>query len=762
MRKQSKTLSILLAVSLTLGSALPSSSLTIAAENTDTASTAAITVTPDPSLGTPDTGKDLAHLAFTTQTQDGTKTTNISANNYLYTAAIRNSYLEQTEDGGFLRMEFNGVSFWVEKYSSDLKEVSKITRIRFPLSKFGGYFKGKDARYIVCGEDNKDELEDKEVIRIIKYDMDWNELNHVSVYGANTQYPFHAGDVDMTEMDGTLYIHASHNMFKSEDGINHQANMSFAVNEETMEILTQHTNVSHNGKGGHGYVSHSFCQHIEQDGGNIYLLDHGDGYPRSVRLQKIDSGLQKVSKVLDILKIDGKIGENATGVSVGNLAISGDHLFMAGNSVEQFGELFKPAGSQRNLWVSIANKDMDSEPVFVWLTDYKKDGIWNANTPYVVPASDGNCYVIWENPYQTQEDDGTFLYTNKYYTLTKIAKIQPDGTIDGKIHTIYGNLSDCQPIITSDNQLVWYTTNSSSPLFYTLDLEKLDSYEFNGFPDIRKCTVTLASDSYTYDQKAKPHPSSGPAVTSISYGDYQLQKGVDYTLYYSDNSQPGTGYVNIIPKGFFSDPTQIVHEKLKIPFQVIYPENTPTPTIKPTAVPVISETPVPEKTPYREPGWFRSPSPGETKKPSAPGVPDSSKSPAAPNSGATKKPVVKTTAVPNKTTAPSTDQTQKTTSSRKKLSKVKNVKAVNLSSKKLQITWKLQTDANGYQIQYAQNKKFTKNKKSASVSNYRSYKIISGLKKGKIYYVRVRSYQKQTSGKIYGKWSKVVKCQIKK
>ena len=74
MRKQSKILSILLAVSLTLGSALPSSSLTIAAENTDTASTAAITVTPDPSLGTPDTGKDLAHLAFTAQTQDGTKT----------------------------------------------------------------------------------------------------------------------------------------------------------------------------------------------------------------------------------------------------------------------------------------------------------------------------------------------------------------------------------------------------------------------------------------------------------------------------------------------------------------------------------------------------------------------------------------------------------------------------------------------------------------------------------------------------------------
>ena len=759
MRKQSKILSILLAVSLTISvSVAPFSSS--ASEGMNAMETAAITVTPDPSLGTPDVRKDLPHLAFTTQTQDGMKTTNISANNYRYNAASCNSYLEETEDGGFLRVEYNGVSLRVEKYSSDLKEVSQIARILLPLPKFGGYFKGKDARYIVCGDENMDELEDKEVVRIIKYDMDWNERNHVSVYGANTQIAFRSGDVDMTEMDGTLYIHTSHNMFKGKDGINHQANMSFAVNEENMEILTQHTNISHHGEGGHGYVSHSFCQRIEQDGENVYLLDHGDGIPRSVCLQKIDSGLGKVSKALDILKIDGKRGENATGVSVGNLAISGDHLFMAGNSVEQFGELYTPAGSQRNLWVSIVNKNMDSEPVFIWLTDYEKDGTWNANTPYVVPASDGDCYVIWENPYQTQEDDGTFLYAKKYYTVTKIAKIKPDGTIDGKIHTIYGNLSDCQPIITSENQLVWYTTNSSSPLFYTLDLDQLDSYEFNGFPDIRKCTVSLASDSYTYDKKAMPHPSSGPAVTSITYGDYQLQEGVDYTLYYSDNSQPGTGYVNILPKGIFSDPTQIVHEKLVIPFQVIYPENTPA--VTPTAAPIISETPEPEGTPYREPGWFRSPSPNATKKPSVSDKPSSSKSPATPGTSATKKPSAKTTAAPDKTAVPSGNNTQNTVSSKGKLSRIQNVKAVNLNSKKLQITWSTQNGVSGYQLQYAQNKKFKKNKKTASAGKYRPYKIVSGLKKNKTYYIRVRAYNRENSGKVYGKWSKTVKCKIKK
>ena len=321
-------------------------------------------------------------------------------------------------------------------------------------------------------------------------------------------------------------------------------------------------------------------------------------------------------------------------------------------------------------------------------------------------------------------------------------------------------------------------------MFYTLDLNQLDSYEFNGFADIRKCTVTLASDSYTYDSNVKPGAASGPAIVSISYGDYQLQKGIDYDMYYSNNSKAGTGYVNITPKGIFADPTETTHEKLRIPFQVIYPADTPEPTLEPTLSPTLKptskpasepsttptspETPTPEKTPYQEPSWFQSPSPGVTQtpfheQPTVSQKPSVSKSPSAtPGTAATQKPSVKTTTAPTKTAIPSKNHNQNRTASQTKPSKVKNVKVSNLTGQKLQITWMLQSDVNGYQIQYAQNKKFTKNKKTSSARRYRPYKIISGLSKNKTYYIRIRSYRRQDFGKLYGKWSKTVKCKIKK
>ena len=60
----------------------------------------------------------------------------------------------------------------------------------------------------------------------------------------------------------------------------------------------------------------------------------------------------------------------------------------------------------------------------------------------------------------------------------------------------------------------------------------------------------------------------------------------------------------------------------------------------------------------------------------------------------------------------------------------------------------------GYQLQLATNKKFTKNKKSVTVKNYKTVKKkISGLKKGKKYYVKIRTYRIDNGKKIYSPWS---------
>lgn len=97
-----------------------------------------------------------------------------------------------------------------------------------------------------------------------------------------------------------------------------------------------------------------------------------------------------------------------------------------------------------------------------------------------------------------------------------------------------------------------------------------------------------------------------------------------------------------------------------------------------------------------------------------------------------------------------------------KIPKVSGVNLRNIKGKKLRISWKWQTGISGFQLQYALNKKFTKNRKSKNVGKWISQKTVKGLKKKKVYYVRVRAYKKHNGKKIYGGWSKIKKKKIKK
>ena len=97
----------------------------------------------------------------------------------------------------------------------------------------------------------------------------------------------------------------------------------------------------------------------------------------------------------------------------------------------------------------------------------------------------------------------------------------------------------------------------------------------------------------------------------------------------------------------------------------------------------------------------------------------------------------------------------------KKPAKVKITKAQNVKTKKLTVKWKKTSKAKGYQIQIASNKKFTKGKKTKSLS--KTTYSFKKLKKNKYYYVRVRAYVYDSNHKkVYGSWSAVKKVKIKK
>ena len=86
------------------------------------------------------------------------------------------------------------------------------------------------------------------------------------------------------------------------------------------------------------------------------------------------------------------------------------------------------------------------------------------------------------------------------------------------------------------------------------------------------------------------------------------------------------------------------------------------------------------------------------------------------------------------------------------------------ASKKMTVKWKKQaTQTTGYQIQYATDSKFTKNKKTVTVKGASATsKTITGLTGGKKYYVRIRTYKTVGKNKFYSSWSAAKATTVKR
>ena len=380
-------------------------------------------------------------------------TRNIDLQNYLIRSAPVSSHLAFDADNSFVRIEYNQSTgeVVVEKTAPSGALLSScVLPMELPI--YGGVFIGASANYLFLGQENWEEDDSREVIRVVKYSKDWKRLSSVSICGANTVVPFKSGSLRAVEAGDLLYVRTCHQMYKStKDGLNHQANMAFVLKQSTMEITDSHYLVSNSG---YGYVSHSFNQFIARDGENLAAADHGDAYPRGVVLSRIrnKAGEEKLTKAdkVTILAFRGEVGANATGTSVGGLEISDSHYLVAGNSVAQ-DDNYNPNGV-RNIFVGAVPKDncVNDAVTLRWLTQYS--GQEKSSTPHLVKLSGSRFLLMWM---YNGELNSTFL--------------NADGSQDGGIYKAEATLSDCPPVCR-DNKLYWYVTNNSLPLWYCMDL----------------------------------------------------------------------------------------------------------------------------------------------------------------------------------------------------------------------------------------------------------------------------------------------------
>lgn len=186
------------------------------------------------------------------------------------------------ENGGYLRVEHISGSVYAERYDSRFNFVSGW-EIPLELPIYGGVYVDSDYNFVVSGQENPDELDTLEVIRITRYTKDWVRVDSASLYGANTYIPFEAGSLRFARSGDYLQIRTCHQMYKATDGYNHQANMSINLRVSDMTVTDYDYAVS---SSNFGYSSHSFDQYVLVDGEDVLAADLGDAYPRAVVLWK--------------------------------------------------------------------------------------------------------------------------------------------------------------------------------------------------------------------------------------------------------------------------------------------------------------------------------------------------------------------------------------------------------------------------------------------------------------------------------------------
>ncbi len=392
----------------------------------------------------------------------GQASENYSTNNYLVHGSVVKSYLTEEDNKNLTRVEYipnKGVL--VETYSLQYKLLeSKV--IPCELNDFGGYYSGKNANFLVFGQKNQAESDETEVLRIVKYSKNWERQGQVSVKGANTYIPFDAGSLRMTETGNLLYIHTCHEMYAGGDNLHHQANMTFVVNEETMEMEQSYYDVLNIAQA--GYVSHSFNQFVQTDGNYVYRVDHGDANPRAISLTKcrVDGKITDISYVLPF-PINGMSGDNATGVSVGGFELSSDHCLIAGNSVDQSDKDNYSTRGKRNIFLTVTGKELDFSDT-VWLTDYKQESDITVRTPSLVKLSEEQFLVLWEE-YHSKSDK----------VKVKMVTVDAEGKKISEIVETGLRLSDCVPVLTADGLVKWYVTDRQSVIFCAINPYDLSS-----------------------------------------------------------------------------------------------------------------------------------------------------------------------------------------------------------------------------------------------------------------------------------------------
>ena len=588
----------------------------------------------------------------------------------------------------------------------------------------------------------------------------------------------------MEEAGGKLYVYTCHEMYADSDGINHQANMLFTIDESYMSQTHSMYDVSNLTD---GYVSHSFNQFIKADesGKYIYRVDHSESSNytmngsylsvNGITLTKYKAdGIATAVCVAIPVKFDMN-KSNYTGASIGGFELG------SGNCLIAYAKDVSSSCKTRNVYISVTD-ELFNGTQNIALTNYGTSSKVTCRTPQLIKINDNLFLVMWEE-YNSS--------TGK--TVTKTMTVDSNGKTVTKAISHSFVLSDCQPVVCSDGMVKWYVTNNSAPTLYKLSPFALDDYHEHSYTKtvLSNATCTTAGtvkytcscgDSYTETIPATGHKSSGwivdkaasigvkgskhkectvckkvletaeiPALSRISIskasvtlststyayddkaktpsvtvkvGGKTLKKDTDYTVSYSNNTKVGTAKVTITGKGNYTGSVSKTYS-IKNNFKKATISGISNKSY--TGKNITQSITVKYNGKTLKKGTDYTVSYSSNKNIGTATVKIAGK-------GSYTGTITKTFKI-----NPAKQEIQKLTA----------------KSKAFFVDWAQKGSATGYEIQYATNSKFTSAKKVTITNKKTDTKTVSKLSGKKKYYVRVRSYTNVNGKVYYGAWSDI-------
>lgn len=341
----------------------------------------------------------------------------------------------------------------VTSFTKDMKRVGTRT-IKLPAyDVWGGFYHGPDGNnYVIIGYSNPKESKTKVVIKVIKYDANWKKGKVASIKGgASNVYPgiygpFAAATVSCDMQGSTLYLLTGRTMFETSDGLHHQSCIAFSVDTKTMKA--KEDNVA--------YVSHSFDQRVRFKDGSIYLMNHGDAYPRCMALDIQDGYGTSAANTHETVSAFGFIYQdgNYTGATLGDMEVGTTNVLSCGVSVPHNYAVAGIKGDgyelRHNVYLTITNRVTGKNQV-KWLTSFNpKTSKVEANVAKMVKITDNRFGIL----YSVGTIDGT--KETVYYVVVDNAGKQIS-------KRTYAKLSmDNQTRLTLMNGSVWWTSSYGS------------------------------------------------------------------------------------------------------------------------------------------------------------------------------------------------------------------------------------------------------------------------------------------------------------